>query len=127
VQDEFNRKCRTLAGNYQSFVRNPWLFNPAKNPIFIQFLSHKVFRLLVPYAMLLALISSAFSQNMLVQILFIGQLAFYLLGIAAIFSEKASNIKLINFIKVFLQMNYAAVIGLFNYVANKSSVRWKSS
>ena len=51
-QHEFNRKSRTLAGNIQSFARNPWLFNPRKNPVWWQFLSHKVFRLLIPVAML---------------------------------------------------------------------------
>ncbi|MFV1984921.1 MAG: glycosyltransferase family 2 protein, partial [Thiohalomonadales bacterium] len=42
---EQKRKIRTLTGNYQSFLRHLWLFSPISNPIFIQFISHKVFRL----------------------------------------------------------------------------------
>ena len=48
---EFRRKVRTLAGNFQSFARSPWLFDPRRNPVWWQFVSHKVFRLLVPYAL----------------------------------------------------------------------------
>ncbi|MCB1754541.1 MAG: glycosyltransferase family 2 protein [Gammaproteobacteria bacterium] len=126
-QDEFRRKSRTLAGNYQSFLRNLWLFNPAKNPIFLQFLSHKVFRLLVPYAMLIALVSSGLSNTPWVKFFYYLQLAFYLFGFVAIVSKRFSQFRLANFIKVFLQMNYAAVYGLVSFMRNKSSVRWKSS
>ena len=127
VADEFRRKSRTLAGNYQSFVWNPWLFNPLKNPIWWQFLSHKVFRLLVPYAMLVALVSSALSDNLLIRLCFFAQLIFYAAGIAASLSERIADNKIANFIKVFLQMNYAAVHGLVRYMTGKSSVRWKSA
>ncbi len=125
-KDEFKRKARTLAGNYQSFVRNKWLFSPFRNRIFLQFLSHKVFRLFVPYAMLGALISSALSSDSILRVFFILQIVFYLLGIGALISGKVSNFKACNFIKIFLQMNYAAVVGLYNFLLKNSSVRWKS-
>ena len=127
VSDEFRRKSRTLAGNYQSFVWNPWLFSPAHNPIWWQFLSHKVFRLLVPYAMLAALVSSAASDNSLIRFCFFAQLLFYAIGLSASYSERLASNKVANFIKVFLQMNYAAVHGLVRYASGKSSVRWKSA
>ncbi len=124
--DEFRRKVRTLAGNYQSFVRNPWLFNPARNRIFLQFLSHKVFRLLVPYAMLAALVSSGLSENFWIKSLFFTQIVFYLVGIGAFLSSRLSRFRIANFIKIFLQMNYAAVYGLYHYLSRKNLVRWKS-
>lgn len=127
IDDEFRRKSRTLAGNYQSFMWNKWLFNPSKNIIFLQFLSHKVFRLLVPYAMLLALLSSALASNDWVVVFFWLQIIFYAVGIAGFVSDSLSQSRLVSFIKVFLQMNFAAVIGLYNYVFNKHSVRWKTS
>jgi len=58
ISKERIRKVRTLTGNFQSFARHPWLFNPFMNPIFWQFISHKVFRLLVPYALFVLLIGS---------------------------------------------------------------------
>ena len=127
IDDEFRRKVRTLAGNYQSFVRNPWLFSPFKNPIFIQFLSHKVFRLLVPYAMLAALVSSALTDNPLIKLFFYAQFGFYTVGLAAFMSSRLASLRIVSFIKVFLQMNYAAVYGLYHYLAKRSVVTWKSA
>lgn len=127
IDDEFRRKSRTLAGNYQSFMWNKWLFNPTKNRIFLQFLSHKVFRLLVPYAMLLAFISSGLVNEGVMSVFFWLQIAFYGVGIAGFLSHRLSKSRLISFIKVFLQMNFAAVIGLYHYTFDKHSVRWKST
>jgi len=124
---EFRRKTRTLAGNFQSFMRNKWLFNPAKNPVFLQFLSHKVFRLLVPYAMLLALIASIFGSGWFLNIMLFGQIIFYAVGLANMMGIKALDNKVFNFIKVFLQLNAAAVAGAFRYLSGNASVRWKQS
>ena len=57
---EFGRKVRTLAGNYQLLTQLPELLVPWRNPIFFQFLSHKIGRLLVPYALLALFISNLF-------------------------------------------------------------------
>ncbi len=123
--NEFKRKVRTLAGNYQSFSRQMWLFNPAKNPVWWQFLSHKVFRLLVPYAMLIALIASVLGEGSFLHVMLLLQLLFYCLGLLA-FLTKSSN-SLLNFIKVFLQLNAAAVLGAFRFITGRASVRWKKS
>lgn len=56
---EARRKRRTLAGNYQILVQEPRLLIPFVNPVWLQYVSHKVGRLLVPWALLAAFISSA--------------------------------------------------------------------
>jgi hypothetical protein len=56
---ELRRKSRTLAGNYQLIAREPRLLIPVVNPVWLQFVSHKLGRLIVPYALLAALVSSA--------------------------------------------------------------------
>jgi len=48
---EGRRKLRTLAGNYQLLWLEPRLLLPWTNPAWMQFMSHKVGRLLVPYAL----------------------------------------------------------------------------
>ena len=50
---ESRRKVRTLAGNYQILWLEPALLLPWRNPVWIQYASHKIGRLAVPYAMLL--------------------------------------------------------------------------
>lgn len=57
VEGEFNRKVRTLAGNFQLFQIAPWTLT-WKNRVLFQLFSHKVMRLVVPYLLLLLLVSS---------------------------------------------------------------------
>lgn len=54
---ESRRKRRTLAGNLQLVHLAPWLIQPGAHPIFWEFVSHKLGRLLVPWAMLGMLLS----------------------------------------------------------------------
>lgn len=56
---EFQRKVRTLAGNFQLFQLAPWTLTP-QNRVLFQFVSHKVMRLVVPYLLVLLLISAVF-------------------------------------------------------------------
>lgn len=55
---ESRRKTRTLAGNYQMLALEPLVLVPMRNPVWLQYLSHKVGRLVVPWALLAALVSS---------------------------------------------------------------------
>jgi cellulose synthase/poly-beta-1,6-N-acetylglucosamine synthase-like glycosyltransferase len=50
--DEARRKKRTLAGNYQILAQEPRLLLPFANPVWLQYVSHKVGRLIVPWALL---------------------------------------------------------------------------
>ncbi len=56
--DESRRKTRTLAGNYQILALEPRLLNPLANPVWLQYVSHKVGRLIVPWCLVLALVSN---------------------------------------------------------------------
>ncbi|HVH68741.1 MAG TPA: glycosyltransferase [Gemmatimonadales bacterium] len=47
---ELARKVRTLTGNYQLIAWMPWVLHPRKNRLWWQFVSHKVLRLLTPFA-----------------------------------------------------------------------------
>lgn len=57
LTSEFRRKVRTLAGVYQVMGQCPALLSP-RNRMWIHFLSHKVARLLMPWAMLMAFVAS---------------------------------------------------------------------
>jgi cellulose synthase/poly-beta-1,6-N-acetylglucosamine synthase-like glycosyltransferase len=79
---ELRRKIRTLAGNYQILRLEPRLLNPFRNPVWIQYMSHKVGRLLVPYALMALLITSGvLAQSSLFYLAaFVGQVIFYALA-----------------------------------------------
>ena len=55
---EQRRKVRTLAGNVQILWLEPRLLVPFVNPVWVQYVSHKLGRLVVPYC-LLALFASS--------------------------------------------------------------------
>lgn len=47
---EYRRKVRTLTGNIQLCLWLPSVLNPLRNPLWLQFVCHKLGRLLTPYA-----------------------------------------------------------------------------
>jgi len=83
VSAETQRKVRTLAGNFQLLMLEPRLLIPIRNPVWLQFMSHKIGRLLVPYALLIVLASSAWlaAGSWIYLGAFVCQVGFY--GLAA--------------------------------------------
>lgn len=57
TRGEFQRKVRTLAGNFQLIASAPWMLS-RQNRVFFQLVSHKLLRLVVPYALLLMVLSA---------------------------------------------------------------------
>jgi cellulose synthase/poly-beta-1,6-N-acetylglucosamine synthase-like glycosyltransferase len=80
---ETRRKVRTLAGNFQLLALEPRLLLPGVNPVWVQFVSHKLGRLLVPYALGTALLTSLWlaPASWMYAAAATGQVAFY--GLAA--------------------------------------------
>lgn len=87
-EQEFKRKVRTLAGNFQLVALMPQLLMPWKNPVFVQFLSHKIGRLLVPHFLLLLLASNLLLREGFYLVFLVCQCSFYLLaGAGALVSK----------------------------------------
>jgi cellulose synthase/poly-beta-1,6-N-acetylglucosamine synthase-like glycosyltransferase len=82
AEAEAHRKIRTLAGNYQILGLEPRLLLPWRNPVWLQYLSHKVGRLVVPYALVGLMIASAAlaDRSPLYAGAFVVQCLFYLLA-----------------------------------------------
>jgi biofilm PGA synthesis N-glycosyltransferase PgaC len=107
---EFRRKTRTLAGNYQILRLQPRLLLPFVNPVWWQFVSHKVGRLLVPWALAVMVVSSAAlsTTSAVYALAFAGQVAFYGLALyGAVLDQRLARISY-----TFVMMNLAAVTGL---------------
>lgn len=77
---EYEKKSRTLMGNYELFAELPQLLVPWKNPIFVQTISHKAGRLVVPYCLAALLVSNIFLLHGFYGIFFGCQSAWYLLA-----------------------------------------------
>ncbi len=109
---EARRKTRTLAGNYQILGLEPRLLLPIVNPVWVQYVSHKIGRLVVPWV-LIALLAASVSlapSGYLYMAALAAQMLFY--GLAAAggwlsVGEKPARVAL-----TFVMMNYSAIAGL---------------
>jgi cellulose synthase/poly-beta-1,6-N-acetylglucosamine synthase-like glycosyltransferase len=76
IEAEFSRKVRTLAGLYQIVGYYPRLLDPRQD-IWLHYVSHKLSRLLLPYAFALIAVSSLFLPDPWRTVLVAGQVLFY--------------------------------------------------
>ena len=126
--EEFKRKVRTLAGNYQIFMHFPKLFIPFKSPIAWQLFSHKFLRLVVPFFLLgifflnLFLLSQPFYLfSFVLQVLFYSLAAY-----EARQSQSRSSKKGIGYIPfMFCLLNYSALMAFIRFVKGKQKITWE--
>jgi cellulose synthase/poly-beta-1,6-N-acetylglucosamine synthase-like glycosyltransferase len=52
AKDEYRRKARTLTGVLQLCAWLPSVLSPLRNPVWVQFVSHKLLRLATPYLLI---------------------------------------------------------------------------
>lgn len=114
MEDEFPRKVRTLAGNYQLVAMLPELLDPFQNRLFWPFLWHKLARLLCPFALVVALVASAIAPGLLALGLFLGQLAVYGLALLGQLGGSRAG-RLASICHAFVGLNLAAVLGLWQF------------
>ena len=121
---EGRRKLRTLAGNYQLLWLEPRLLLPWCNPAWLQFVSHKVGRLLVPYALpLLFVLSFLLARHSpFYAALFAAQGAFYLLAAYGAWLEQATHTAPAGRTGGAGPVNRMARVALMFIVMNKSAV-----
>ena len=122
------RKVRTLAGNYQLIGLMPWVLLPVANPIFLQFVSHKVMRLVAPFALLGLLVSNAFlaEGSAFHTATLAAQVLGYLLALGAVLSPRLRRWRLAKLASAFLQLNWYAVLGLARWCSNAEAHLWQS-
>jgi cellulose synthase/poly-beta-1,6-N-acetylglucosamine synthase-like glycosyltransferase len=109
---EARRKKRTLAGNYQILALEPRLLLPIVNPVWLQYLSHKIGRLVVPWALLGCFAASLVlvPSHVFFAIVFGVQIAFYGLAAAGALLHERERVARVAF--TFVMMNLSAVAGL---------------
>jgi poly-beta-1,6-N-acetyl-D-glucosamine synthase len=119
---EFSRKVRTLSGNYQLLQLAPWLLS-AQNAIRFEFISHKLSRLAVPFALLALLIASIFLPQPLYRAALGAQLAFYALSLAALAGIKIGPLsRIADAARTFVVLNSAALVAFINFVTGRKAV-----
>jgi poly-beta-1,6-N-acetyl-D-glucosamine synthase len=119
---EFSRKVRTLSGNYQLLQLAPWLLT-SKNPIRFEFVSHKLFRLVVPFALAGVLLASLFLEQLFYRVALAAQVAFYSLSLAAMAGFKIGPLsRVADAAGTFVVLNSAAVVAFVNFVTGRKAI-----
>ncbi|MFU8830603.1 MAG: glycosyltransferase [Wenzhouxiangella sp.] len=124
---EFRRKLRTLVGNWQLMTAAPWLLNPWRNPVFFPWLSHKLARLLAPWALLAALIASMVSTSPWMRWALLAQLLAYGVATLSLLAPRATRrVPLAPAAGSFLLLNLAALLSLPQFLLRPDqSSLWK--
>jgi biofilm PGA synthesis N-glycosyltransferase PgaC len=138
---EIERRARIIAGRYQAILRMfQWL--PYRQPVLVwQVISHKVFRPLVPLAMIGALVGNVLAvmltppaaKHPLLSlappygaIALSSQVLFYAsAALGAILEKKGRRIKIFYLTTFLVNSNWAALIGLFRFLFNRQPTTWK--
>jgi len=126
LQGEFRRKVRTLAGNYQLLRYHPWLLGPS-NRMWIHYMSLKVGRLLMPFLLLLMLVTSPWLPGPASGAALGAQTAFYLLAaLDPLWPEKAPGKSLTSAVRAFVVMMLAALAAVCVFFVEPTSL-WKET
>jgi cellulose synthase/poly-beta-1,6-N-acetylglucosamine synthase-like glycosyltransferase len=110
---EFKRRWRNLAGLWQTFARFPQLFS-SKNRMRFHFLSHKLGRLVLPWAILLTIVGTLLLPGSPMRWFLLGAGAiFFLLALVDGFFPKGFPLKRLSSpARTFVTMNAASMAGL---------------
>jgi cellulose synthase/poly-beta-1,6-N-acetylglucosamine synthase-like glycosyltransferase len=125
IEEEFHRKVRTLAGNYQLFQLAPWTLTP-QNPVLFQLVSHKVMRLVMPYLLIMLFVSTlALSRGSLAYTIFaVVQIIGWLIAIAGLRYKIPVLYRIAAPASALLMLKAAAVAGLYRFLFTRGPL-WK--
>lgn len=125
---ERRRKVRTLAGNFQLLMLMPRLLSPWGNPIFWQYLSHKVLRLAAPWAMAGLLASTLWlaHSSVLYMAAAVGQALLYGLPLLGLLLPALRTWKPVRIAQAFVALNGFALLGLMEFLTNRHAHLWRS-
>jgi biofilm PGA synthesis N-glycosyltransferase PgaC len=126
---EFARKVRTVAGAYQLFARERWLFNPLENRVWFQTMSHKALRLIIAPLQLaalganLTLIAIPFYQWML-----LAQALFYAAALTGCVLPRGWKKPVFVAVPyIFCMLSWATVRGFYGWLTGRQRVTWKKT
>lgn len=117
TKDEFRRKVRTLAGNFQLFQLAPWLLS-RENRLRFELISHKLLRLLVPVLLLVLLSTSAMLafRSPLYTVALAAQLFLYASAVLGGRCSLPMVARIGGAARAFCMMNVAVVMGFYKFL-----------
>lgn len=129
TQQESIRKRRTITGAAQLVVNQPRWLLPWRNPIWWEFASHKLLRLVSPLLLVVALgCNLALAAMPLFRALLTLQLAFYLAAALAWgLARRGRRLPLLGTVLMFVSLNATTVLALWDAVRGRYRAAWKKA
>jgi len=128
LAEEYYRKVRTLAGNWQLIAEAPWLLSASENPIFFEFVSHKFLRLIAPWSLAISLACAwmlshfaFFYVVLMIQVTLIS-----LAGIGFLLYLVKLKVPVLSQLTSFAMLNVAALVGTWKFFFGQQENLWRS-
>lgn len=128
-EDEQRRKRRTLAGNYQLLQRWPDLALPGAHPLALRLWGHKWLRLLAPWLLLAAFVSSALlvATGPVHALVFGVQAIAYGLVALGYWRPALLAWKPVRLCTAFFTLNLSAALALFDFLRDPAAHLWQTT
>jgi cellulose synthase/poly-beta-1,6-N-acetylglucosamine synthase-like glycosyltransferase len=128
ARQEFARKARTIAGNFQLFARERWLFDPRCNRLWFATMSHKALRLAIPLLHVAVLVGNALAAHVPPYgWLLAAQLAFYTAAALGCLQRRAGHRPFIGFTIPYslCLLCWSTVAGFYRFFTDRQPVTWE--
>lgn len=127
--EEFTRKVRTIAGNFQLLRRETWLLSPLRNRLWFQTLSHKGLRLVGPF-----LLAGAFGANLgllrfpFYRLTLIAQIIFYVAALGGFLLRDARRrVRALIVPYTVCLLNLATAVAFFRFLMQQQGAIWEAA
>ncbi len=123
---EFRRKVRTLAGNFQLAALVPTSLLPWRNPVWLAWVSHKLLRLVSPWALIGLLVAPVLIGEREYWEVFGVEAVCYALAIAGLFPA-LGRMRLLGAAASFLVLNAAAWVAFWVWLFGRTGSAWRKA
>jgi cellulose synthase/poly-beta-1,6-N-acetylglucosamine synthase-like glycosyltransferase len=129
ARQEFVRKVRTIAGTFQLLAREAWVFDPFRNAVWFETISHKALRLTLPLLQAIVLIANArLAAVPVYRVLLAAQLVFYLAALAGYALRRARRpVFLLTVPYTICLLTWATIVGFMHFITRRQKATWEVS
>jgi poly-beta-1,6-N-acetyl-D-glucosamine synthase len=124
--DELRRKVRTLVGNFQLLSVCPQLLMPWRNPLIWQFASHKLMRLVAPWALLAMVFSAGLIAVGIYRWAFMFFMTSLAVGIVGMITPLGQRYRLFSTTGSFLLLQFAAWLAFWYWIFGRTDSVWSA-
>jgi hypothetical protein len=123
------RKRRTAAGAAQMIVNQPSWLLPWHNPIWFEYVSHKIARLVSPLLLLLAAVANIMlSRHLVYALLLMWQITFYLSALGGWFCQRSGRRSVLFGAQlIFVTLNLTTIAAMYDAFRGRFQATWQRS